>query len=306
MSMFDDFLESRPEKRSLSLSRFIAIAGSTVLHLFVIYGLYHGKITIKTLSMFGEVQDVVIGPSPKILYPTVAGSSSTATAEAAEEPGTEEEIFESSRQPAGGDPGPALISPESGESGGSSADVPPGHEYIPALSSEFYESLINRFKTTPRSSLSINLGPPGKSPVRAPAADLSRYLFPRTFTPGGRYGDPARALIAGKAGGQRASLSIPLSGYDLVPWAEEVIELIQKNWDLPFVREIPPRARVRIVAVIGKSGALTSLQLLASSSVSVLDQAAVMAIRASLPLPSLPEDFPADLLEAYFEFAYND
>jgi TonB family protein len=97
-----------------------------------------------------------------------------------------------------------------------------------------------------------------------------------------------------------------LKGYDLTPWALKVLEAIQKNWDLPLVGNLPDRTRVRIILVIRKSGDISSLEVVEGTVLDVLDQAAVKAIRASLPFPALPADFPGDFLEAHFEFTYHD
>jgi TonB family protein len=63
---------------------------------------------------------------------------------------------------------------------------------------------------------------------------------------------------------------------------------------------------VKVILMIRKSGDISSLEVVEGSILDVLDQAAVNAIRASLPLPALPADFPGDFLEAYFEFTYHD
>lgn len=65
-------------------------------------------------------------------------------------------------------------------------------------------------------------------------------------------------------------------------------------------------ARISFIVVIKRSGDLESIEILEGTTVEVLDRAALEAIRAGLPFPALPDDFPGDLLEMTFEFVYND
>jgi TonB family protein len=51
---------------------------------------------------------------------------------------------------------------------------------------------------------------------------------------------------------------------------------------------------------------LDSIEILEGTSVELLDRAALDALRAALPFPALPADFPGDLLEITFEFVYDD
>ena len=111
---------------------------------------------------------------------------------------------------------------------------------------------------------------------------------------------------AGGGGRQRVGMSIPLKGYDLMPWATAVIDRLQLNWSLPAVAEVPDVAKISMIVVIKKTGELDSIEILEGTSLEVLDRAALEAIRASLPFPALPSDFPGDLLEITFEFVYND
>jgi TonB family protein len=110
----------------------------------------------------------------------------------------------------------------------------------------------------------------------------------------------------GGGGPQRIGVSIPLKGYDLLPWATAVIDRLQVNWSLPSVMSLPKTSKVSFIVVVKKTGELESIEVLEGTTVEVLDRAALEAIRASLPFPALPPDFPGDLLEMTFEFVYND
>ena len=85
-----------------------------------------------------------------------------------------------------------------------------------------------------------------------------------------------------------------------------MVDRIQRFWNLPAVPELPDTAKVRLIVVIKKSGELDSIEILEGTSIEALDRAALEAIRAGLPFPALPADFPGELLEIFFEFVYND
>ncbi len=299
--MFQEYSSPPPRGPRLSTAKVLAIAVSAVIHILLVYALYHGKITIKMIPAFGDVRNVFIGPSLKG-RPIVMGASTSESGVSG--PG------------AAAAAGRAGTAPEAGEPPLVSTPSPPGLRRpfslrreadgtpVAALSEEFYQSLLNRSRPRTKSGLVITFAPPGVRPAPPPKADLREHLYPAQ--PGLPEESIASRTARGATGRQRAGISIPLQDYDLTPWAEQVIALIQSHWDLPLVRDIPSKASVRILTMITKSGSLSSFELLISSSLVSLDQAAVRAIRSSLPFPPLPVDFPADLLEAYFEFTYNE
>jgi TonB family protein len=302
--MFEEYSKPRGRERRLSAAQTVAILVSAAFHVLFVYGLYHGKITIRMIPAFTEVRNVVIGPSQKGPGPVVMGSSTSEAPEAAPGASSRTGGAEARTDAVPGATSGVPAAPAPGLSRAFSLRREPDGTPVAALSEEFYESLLSRVRPRTKSGLIITFSPPGVRPVPPPNADLREHLFPGQ--PGlPEESDASRARRAGP-GGQRAGITIPLEGYDLTPWAEQVIALIQKNWDLPLVRDLPPKASVRILTMITKSGSLSSFELLISSSLAPLDRAAVRAIRTSLPFPPLPADFPADLLEAYFEFTYNE
>jgi hypothetical protein len=184
---------------------------------------------------------------------------------------------------------------------------------VPALSSKFQQAVTSRFKSDQEPSLKITLGPPGSGPAppanlgKASSAGFSEYISGPGAVGGGRaYGKGSGRGGPGGTGGQRAAMSIPLKGYNLSPWAQKVIDLIQRNWILPTVGRLQAAARLKLIILIKKNGDLSSMEILETSLYEILDQAALRALRESLPFPPLPDDFPGDILEATFEFIYND
>ena len=193
--------------------------------------------------------------------------------------------------------------------GGGTVPPPGSGSAIPSLSSRFRESIAIHGKP----GLTIPLAPPGTPPSPpgigrgAPLPDFSKYS--RGAYGGGVGGYGTRGDATGRGGGggrQRVGMSIPLKGYDLLPWATKVIDRLQLNWALPAVPEVPEAARISMIVVIKKTGELDSIEILEGTSFETLDRAALDALRASLPFPALPADFPGDLLEVSFEFVYND
>ena len=294
----------------------IGILVTFVFHAFLAIIIIFGRITVKVLPMAKEeVRTVVIVPPLNVAIPKIVGGRGLT-----EVPG---------ESPGGAAPARALPKPEAAraepeqppaeppQSGGAGQPAsggmvpPPGSgSAIPSLSSRFQESIAIHGK----SGLTIPLAPPGTSPgppgvgAGAPLPDFSKYSRGAYGGGVGGYGTGGGATGRGAGGGgrQRVGMSIPLKGYDLLPWATKVIDRLQLNWALPAVPEVPEAARISMIVVIKKTGELDSIEILEGTSIETLDRAALEAIRASLPFPALPADFPGDLLEVSFEFVYND
>jgi len=320
--VFEDcFLETRKNGGRRRAGTLIALAVSLSVHVVLVYGLYHARFPIKILKTGASVQDIVIGPSltpppPKIVGPARARVPGN---------GIPPESLQRRPGPAGGSgsragrnaasqppPPPESLPPRPAAPSG---QAPAGatNPGVPALSAKFKESMASRFKSGRESDLSITLSPQGGKPGTAAPAGKTRLPNFYDYYPGpldgkgGGYGTGnGRAGGAGTGDGQRVGLSIPLKGYDLSPWAQKVLEILVKNWSLPAVPMLPEKTAVRIILVIAKNGDLSSLEVVEGTALDVLDQAAVDAIRSSLPLPALPADFPGDFLEAHVEFSYHD
>lgn len=306
--MFEDSFLTRGANGRTRLAKLLALGISIILHAFLVYTLYHARFQIKLLQVGPAVRNIVIGPSlassaPKVVGPVRPGGP---TGGPPAEGGPVPESAAGSRRarPAESAPPPPVPAGEPGPGAAAGA--------VPSLSSKFQKSLASRLKTDQESEFKIVLSPPGSKPgPTTPAAkgrvtDFYSYIPGPVSRPGGGYGTGLARGRGGTGGGQRAAISIPLKGYDLTPWALKVLEVIQKNWDLPLVGNLPDQTRVRIILMIRKSGDISSLEVVEGTILDVLDQAAVRAIRASLPFPALPADFPGDFLEAHFEFTYHD
>lgn len=313
--MFEDSFATPKRDRPPRRDRALGILVTVLFHAVLGFLIYHYRFTVKILPFAKEsVRTVVLVPPPNVAIPKVVGGRGLA-----ELPGGPPGVSDQGRtsKPAE-EPQPETQAPpeaagrlgEPGQPPGGGAVPPPGSgSAIPSLSSRFQESISIRG----RSSLTIPLAPPGTPPgppgvgAGAPLPDFSQYTRGAYRGGVGGYATGGRGGGAGGGGGgQRVGMSIALKGYDLLPWATAVIDRIQLNWTLPAVPEIPDKARISTIVVIKKTGELDSIEILEGTSIEALDQAALEALRASLPFPALPEDFPGDLLEITFEFLYND
>jgi TonB family protein len=314
--MFEDSFTTPERERPARRDRALGILVTVLFHAVLGFLIYHYRFTVKILPFAKEsVRTVVLVPPLNVAVPKIVGGRGLAEVPGGPPGGTRPGQAEQSRpEPptppeAPGTPGVA------GQAAGGGAVPPPGSgSAIPSLSKRFQESI----SIHGRSDLTIPLAPPGTPPGPpgigggAPLPDFSQYTRGAYrggvggYGTGGRGGGSGSGSGSGGGGGQRVGMSIALKGYDLLPWATSVIDKIQLNWVLPAVPEVPDKARISMIVVIKKTGELDSIEILEGTSVEALDQAALEALRSSLPFPALPADFPGDLLEITFEFLYND
>lgn len=133
-----------------------------------------------------------------------------------------------------------------------------------------------------------------------------RYVLPGLAISrgGGRRGSGTGGGTGGS--GQRAIAVFQSPGYDISPWAAKVMDRVQLNWAIPAALNITGRSEVRIAVTIEKNGVISAFAVTELTDLEVFNNAAEAALRASAPLPALPDDFPASNLLAEFVFAYHD
>ena len=309
--MFEDYAPAPDRKGRSPRDRALGLLVTLLFHALLGLVVYHARFTVKILPFDkGAVRDVVLVPPLQVSLPRVVGGRGLAEVPvdpadaAAPAAGPEPEPAG-----AGGPEPPGLPAAVPGAEPGrpSGAVAPPSGSVIPSLSTRFRESLA----VHGRSDLTIPLAPPG-TPAGppgigggAPMPDFSKYNRGAYGGGVGGYG-PGRGRGGVPGGRQRVGVSIPIKNYDILPWASAVIDRLQLNWALPAVQEVPDAAKIGMIVVIKRTGELDSIEILEGTTVEALDRAALEAIRASLPFPALPADFPGDLLEITFEFVYND
>ena len=316
--MFEDSFATPKKDRPSPRDRALGLLVTLLFHAVLGFLIYEYRFTVRILPLSkGSVRTVVIVPPLNVAIPKVVGGRGLADLPGGPseggQPGPAAKPAGKSRpepEAPAGEPGPPG---EAGRDAGGGTVPPPGSgSAIPSLSSKFQQSIAIHGK----SGLTIPLAPPGTPAGTpgivggAPLPDFSNYSRGAYRGGVGGYGTGGRGGGTGGGdsggGGQRVGMSIPLKGYDLMPWATAVIDRIQLNWALPAVPEVPNDAKISMIVIIKKTGELDSIEILEGTTVEVLDRAALEAIRGALPFPALPADFPGDLLEITFEFVYND
>lgn len=145
--------------------------------------------------------------------------------------------------------------------------------------------------------------PPSRNTLRESLArGVQQYVEPEVF-----------ANTDGGAEGSRGLVSFDTKGYDLGPYITQVLRIIERNWKT----NIPPAARWQgqdgavfvNISIIrdAETGdrAVLSVTRSWSSGKPAFDQAALMALEISNPLPPLPSFFPFDHLDGRLGFLYN-
>lgn len=296
----------------------VGLSISLLVHFIVIMWLLHTKITVRVLTAPPRVRDVIIASKDKLSIPgDLDKHIQNPPEEEALEPGRPRRKRRIVRphQPvppfiSGSPDGPG--GPESAAEGSVAGSWAPDFS-IPSLESRPGLDLSSRYKPKEGGGLRINLSKNKEAAIpatRRPSesderyADLLQYLGPDMIsgpaTGSGRPGaGPARPV-------QKAVAAFNIRDYDIRPWAEEAINRIQVNWNIPALENIPPRSEVIIAVTIEKDGAMSSHEILKSSTLPVLDLAAVDAVEKSSPFPVLPGDFPASNLQATLVFSYHE
>jgi TonB family protein len=110
----------------------------------------------------------------------------------------------------------------------------------------------------------------------------------------------------GKLGSSLQLKSDP-QGVDFRPYLLKVLTEVRRNWFAiyPESAKLGSRGRVTLEFSIDRSGGIPKLRIASPSGVQALDRAAVAAMSASTPLPSLPSEFHGDRIILQMVFAYN-
>jgi protein TonB len=93
---------------------------------------------------------------------------------------------------------------------------------------------------------------------------------------------------------------------DLTPWADQVLEKIEKNWIFDPARSQGIKGTVGISVTVTKSGEIISIEVSKSSGNPTLDSFAKNAVEMSVPLPSLPIMYPSNSIVFTIEFEYDE
>lgn len=292
---------------------------SLIIHGVCLYFIFTFKVTYKIFPKMEEVTDVVIVPpipEEKLFLPGV------------------KELFgiEGRIGPFTGGERSILSTPGAGKVGSPAKEVPAAQlplkfqaQEIPGIEKSFSKKASSEFQLALPLPSRLNLAPPSarekkevidlnkyreKRPV-----DLSRYSPPALVSAPGSKGSGVSGTYGGygSSGGYGRSRAVPrgkaslrVKNYNISPWANEVVNRIQKSWLLPAGQAVNPKGEVAISVVVERNGEVTSLEVVMSSGLTPLDEAALEAIKVNSPFPPLPPDFPEKNLEALFLFQYGD
>lgn len=94
-------------------------------------------------------------------------------------------------------------------------------------------------------------------------------------------------------------------GYDITPWAQRAVYRVKANWLFPPAVSAGIKGVVGVYLVIERDGRISSMEIRQTSGIQPFDQAALNALKLSVPFAELPFDFPRRNLPAYFIFHYN-
>ena len=96
-------------------------------------------------------------------------------------------------------------------------------------------------------------------------------------------------------------------GVDFQPYLLQVLTAVKLNWSavFPTAAKLGTRGLVTLEFSIAKNGTVQKIVFDGMSGSKALDNAAVAAISASDPLPSLPKDFKGDRIVLQMSFMYN-
>lgn len=316
--MRNGFLPEEKERGRFPKNRAAILAVSLALHALLVLGLYHARMTIKILPFGGEVRSVRLAPPVPMVVPgRIEEYIQNYPSPGAFEPGAPPQGKRPAEPP--GEPAGAQRGAEAGRGSGrvpenimkNAPGTPPPAEGSLiggfALSSRYPEEEDGRLRINllaiPDHVQDAPMGFEGGVPSGRP---FRSYTLPGLASSRGRSRGSGAAGGGAPGGGQNASAIFQSPGYDISPWAAKVIERVQTNWSIPSGPNVTGRSEVRIAVMIERSGAFSAFAVTELADLEVFNAAAAAALRASAPLPALPDDFPASNLSAVFVFAYHD
>jgi len=294
---------------------------SLAVHAVLIHFILHAKFQIKIYPAKKVVRNVILASPEKVFLPedigkfleNLQGLTSKTESEYVgkkmkiqAEPGEGRSNVPGSEAEIGQPPSPG---------GAKNAKEASQGEFYSGLASKFELGQASKYKSELPPGYSLDLpsrlgkmkGMPGEK-KEGYIKDINRLKYPYSdFSATGRPGGTASiGPYELRRGIRGARASFKVEGYNIAPWAEKVLNKILLNWIIPFDQIRNLQGVVRISAVIERGGELSSVQIVSTSMVQVLDETALKALRMSSPFPQFPDDFPNKNIEAYFEFQYND
>lgn len=157
--------------------------------------------------------------------------------------------------------------------------------------------------------------PETDGPVRQPPADIEASPENRTE----KILEALRDVAESKPGGfdtrfesrqpsriwEFGGLSFETKNFEWGDYARRLQEIIRSNWRIPLSAQMGEIGKCRFRFTIERDGQLSSIELVKSSGIPALDNAAQQALQASSPVPPLPARFPKERETVTCGFYYN-
>ncbi len=105
---------------------------------------------------------------------------------------------------------------------------------------------------------------------------------------------------------KEAVISIATKNIKYASYMAHIKQLVQSVWIYPDeALEKNQSGMLYLVFIINKNGTLASVKLIRTSGYSILDKAAINALKEASPFPSIPLRLDIDRLKVYASFRYN-
>lgn len=171
-----------------------------------------------------------------------------------------------------------------------------------------------------------NVAPPqaptGKPTGAIPMPSASVQDAVKTLNRGGTTGGSSGGEVTFDQGGSGPGMNLPASpgqaqggikllsdtnGVDFKPYLTQIMAAIRRNWFAvyPEAAKTGMRGEVILQFRVTKQGVVAKVVYNGQSSSRALNEAAVAAISASNPFPSLPAEFRGDHVDLQMRFLYN-
>ena len=278
--MKGDLFRGRPEVRNHG----IALLISLLVHGGILYLLAAHFVSVRIIEITEPVTPVIIVPPPPLDLPRSARNPANLPAVIEGFP-----EFLSIRTL----PREAGASAEEPASPEESSEVAVSEAFEPRFSQGFRLDQTPSGKPGIASADKLRLPIPDRkktgsdvlTKTPSPPKDIDWRKYLSSNAAGGRWAYRSSAVGGKRVRGDlrgRMTTSASVKRYNLASWASKVVEVIQRNWDIPPTRPVNPDAAVEIVIVLQKGGQVTNMEVIASSEDLAFDQAARFDVIAIL------------------------
>jgi protein TonB len=164
-----------------------------------------------------------------------------------------------------------------------------------------------KLKSAPSSAFSLVLPAPGPPVTSAFTTTIKngKWLQPGEYF-AGTYPSGIQFNETGPpAGSLDSRIPFTIQDKETARWTQNILARIERNWIIPTMARVGLTGQVEIMLTIDHNGNQLSLIVEKSSSQEALDQAALSAMKVSLPFPPLPENISAQTFVFHFVFTYN-